>query len=275
MCVPHRWRLRLGAAALFACLLAPASLAEDPPPDDEAAQDEPQVEIVGDEEAKELAKELGKAARRRKLEDVLPVLDRVGLRSHESFVKPLLKMLTHEQSKVADRAADILAVQQVEDEKERAKLAKTIWKEGWSDRKNRGRYTVQGRTLVAAVKLEGGGELDEKRFGDVDRMWRAIVGDPQEAWADALISVCEYVRLTKDKRLCRLLAEEIDEPIATAVDAPSNPPKEWWERRWKMWRPVKAEAVEALEVLTGQSFKDTASAKAWFQENEKDFGFRW
>jgi hypothetical protein len=63
--------------------------------------------------------------------------------------------------------------------------------------------------------------------------------------------------------------------VATAVNSPSNPPASWWEQRWKMWKPVKAEVVEALEELTGESFKDTASAKAWFLANEKEFGFRW
>ena len=43
------------------------------------------------------------------------------------------------------------------------------------------------------------------------------------------------------------LAEEIDEPMATAVNSPSNPPAAWWEARWKLWKPVKAEVVEALD----------------------------
>ncbi|MGI9431571.1 MAG: hypothetical protein ACR2PQ_05120 [Myxococcota bacterium] len=38
---------------------------------------------------------------------------------------------------------------------------------------------------------------------------------------------------------------------------------------------VRLVAIETLEELTGESFKDTASAKAWFEQNEKEFGFRW
>lgn len=42
-----------------------------------------------------------------------------------------------------------------------------------------------------------------------------------------------------------------------------------------MWKQYKAEVVESLEELTGESFKDTAAAKAWFEANGKEFGFRW
>lgn len=275
MRAPGTWLRLLLAVGLLALCSGRVAWAEEEPPSNDGAEEAEEPEALSPEEAKRLEKLLKKAAKRRKVQEALAALDEVGERSHACFHKPLLKMLTHESSRVAVRAADLLAVQKVESEKDRKKLGKAMWKKAFTDRKNHRRYTVQGRILYAAAAVEGGAELDRKRFKDLERLWRSVVGDPHEANAPAVVSVCEYVRLAKDKRLCRWLAEEIDEPGATAVNSPSNPPAAWWERRWKMWKQYKAEVVEALEELTGESFKDTASAKAWFQENEKEFGFHW
>jgi len=273
---PRIWLPVLLAAGLLIFLAAPRSFAEEEPEaGEEAAEAEDGIARLTDEEAKPLEKELTRAAKRRKFQEVIPVLDEVGERWHPCFQKPLLKMLTHESTRVALRAAEMLSWQKPENAKDAKKLGKAIWKKSFTDRKNHKRYTVQGAGALAAAAVEGGVPLDNNRFKDVERLWRTVVGDPREANAPAIISVCEYVRLTEDKRLCRQLAEEIDEPGATAVNSPTNPPAAWWERRWKMWKQYKADVVETLEDLTEQSFKDTASAKAWFKENEKEFGFRW
>ena len=275
MSTQRPWPFLLHVLAVLLLLLAvPHALAEEDA-DEGAEAEENGIERVADEDAKALEKALTKAAKRRKFQDVLPVLDEVGERWHPSFQKPLLKMLTHESSRVALRAAEMLSWQQCENEKAGKKLGKAIWKKAFTDRKNNRRYTVQGASVLAAASVENGVELDNNRFKDVERLWRSVIGNPKESNAPAIVSVCEYVRLTKDKRLCRKLAEEIDEPMATAVNSPSNPPASWWEARWKMWKQYKAEVVETLEELTGESFKDTASAKAWFEANGKEFGFRW
>ena len=248
---------------------------EEPPAGDEVDEGDEQAEPLSPEEAKRLEKLLTKAAKARKVADVIQALDEVGEQSHPSFQKPLLKMLTHESSRVAMRAADQLALQQLETEKAQKKLGKAIWRKGFTDRKNHRRPNVKGRIIYATSAVEGGAQLDNNRFKDLERHWRTVIGDPRESNAPGIVAVCEYVRLAKDKRLCRMLAEEIDEPGTTAVNSPTNPPAEWWERRWKMWKQYKAEIVESLEELTGESFKDTAAAKAWFEANGKEFGFRW
>ena len=58
---------------------------------------------------------------------------------------------------------------------------------------------------------------------------RARLADPLRPRAKrrlppALSAFAEYAGLAKDKRMCRLLAEELDEPIATNVNAGNNPP---------------------------------------------------
>ena len=42
-----------------------------------------------------------------------------------------------------------------------------------------------------------------------------------------------------------------------------------------MWNPMKPAAVAALHAITGQEFDRTETARKWFEENEKTFGFTW
>ncbi len=229
---------------------------------------------IPDGEAKELAKALDRARKKKKAADVLPALEAIGLRSHPEVRKPLLACLTHDAPEVAMKAAEILRVQRVEDDKERQKLVDQVWKLGWSKSVNRTRLLVRTHILLAVSGLQPS-PLDDDRYRVVEDTWRTIVGDPRRDYAPAIVDICRYVRDVKDKRFCRLLAEEIDRPEATDVNSPTNPPAEWWERRWQLWHEEHASALEALEDLTGKNFKTTADAKAWFEANEATFGFHW
>lgn len=263
--------IRTASTALLAVVLLvlPLRAEEESPPD----APEP-GSAVTDAEARDLVRALQKVAKKRKSQPVLEVLAAIGERSHEDFHKPLLKLLTHDNTAVAIRAADILAVQDVEKERDREKLVKEIWKRGWSHRDNERRYGVRGRSLLAVAGIEKR-PLDADRFEEVDRFWRWAVENPSRDWGVGLADVCTYVERTGDKRFCRWLAEEIDNPQPEDVNDPANPPREWWKRRWELWTEIKKPAVAALRALTGETFKTTKDAKAWFEENEKDFGFRW
>ncbi len=268
------WGALAVAAALF--LLSLPVRAGDDPSGEAGQDDEEAVETVSDAEAADLVRALKKVAKKRKVQPLLEVLDRIGLRSHEEFQAPLLKLLTHDNSTAAVRAAQILAVQRVEDEKDREKLVGKIWKEGWSDRDNERRMSVRGAALLAVTGIEKK-PLEKDRFAEVERLWKWCVENPDKAWAPLLVSVATYVGRTGDKRMCRWLAEEIDNPAdgQGSVDDPNNPPAEWWKRRWEMWHEAKGAVVDALDELTGERFKTTADAKAWFEAHVDDFGFHW
>lgn len=244
------------------------------------AEEEEEAELpedgapISDAEAKELAKTLSKVAKRRKAGDILPVLDRVGLRSHPDLHKPLFKLVTHDQTVVAVRALEILRAQVVEGEKDRAKLAKLIWKYGWTAKKNDKRFAVKGNTILAYVK-QIPGPLEKSHYKEVERMWRWCVGNPHKDWGPGLVAICEYVSETNDKRLCRMLAENIENPQPTDVNSPTNPPAAWWKKRWELWKESKAACIETLDDLTGETFKTVEDARKWFEANEKEFGFVW
>lgn len=249
-------------------------------PDGDTASEEPAVEdmdavrVLTDEEAAAQIKEIKSLARKRDPAPLLQALEAMGDVTHEDLAAPLLSLLKHKSAPVALRAASLLKVQRIEKERDRGKLAKAVWKTGWSGRANDRRYAVRGRALRAYAALSGG-VVDEGQYREVRKVWQRLIGDPRDAYAPGMVELCRYAREAKDKRMCRLLAEEIDTPLATDVNSPSNPPAAWWERRWKMWRDYHAEAVEALEVITGETFKTTNDAKEWFQSHESRFGFRW
>lgn len=262
-------------AALFvapALVDAPSGLAEEPPfeqPEtDEGAAAEPvELKEASTEEAKKLLDALKKVAKKKNATLVTPALDAMAGLKHQSWEKTLLKLLRHKSSLVALKTAGMWTG------RVRDKNVRKLWKASWGDKINDKRFVVKTKVLRALGLF--GHVLDKKQYKDVERDWRWMVGNPNEKYADALIDICFYFEKTKDKRHCRKMAEELDEPLATNPNSPSNPPADWWERRWKMWKPMKVAAVEALKAITGQEFDKTEQARKWFEANEKEFGFKW
>ncbi len=276
------WLAFLFAVAFALATLPPAGAVpdeEDPaaeasPDDGVADEGAHDVRVLTDEEAASHVKDLKSLARKRDPAPLLAALVAMGSVTHEDLPAVLLKLLKHKDAAVALQAGSLLQMQRVEKDRDRDKLAKAVWKTGWSGRVNDRRYAVRGRALRAYAGLTGG-PVDDGAYREIRKLWQRLIGDPQDAYAPGMVELCRYARETKDKRMCRLLAEEIDTPMATDVNSPTNPPAAWWERRWTMWREYHAEAVEALEAITGETFKTTQDAKAWFQAHESRFGFRW
>ncbi len=251
--------------------------AEDQPKKDAAKEAAPEGEEADanplaaceDKQAKVLADAIKKISRKKNANDVLPVLEKIEGLQHKEFEKPLLKLLKHPSSLVAIKAAEMW------EWRNHKKVAKKIWSATFGDRKvNKRRFEI--KALVLKSWPRAGLTLSDKEFKEVEGDWRWIVGNPNPSLAPALVAIAKYVELAKDKRLCRKLAEELDEPGTNVVASdPNNPPREWWERRHKLWREAKPAAVAALKALTGQEFDKTAAAKQWFEENRKSFGFDW
>jgi hypothetical protein len=281
--------MRFAFAALLLLVVASSAKAEEPSRPREPAPPapaEPRQEATSEsapraasaEEAKALLEGL-KSVAKKQAPEVLKALDAWKGLQHAEFVKPLSKLLAHEEADVALRAALLLRIQKpvLADAKAAAKEAdramKEIWKLGFAHPVNDKRPVVQG----AIVRLHGAWELrlDDQEFDDVVGLWRQQMGNPDPLRVAALVDVVATAEETKDKRFCRLLAEQIDEPVAGSVNDASNPPASYWEARWKSWREIRDHVVRALKTITGQEFATTAAAKAWFRANERSFGFRW
>jgi hypothetical protein len=260
---------------------APGARAEEPastpPKPEEAEEDVPTKDATAEEAAARIA--ALEAASKKKAKDVLQELQAwKGLR-HETFLKPLTKLLRHENEDVAHRGTVLLERQKPTgpDEKTAAKgvdkALRELWKLAFQQSVNDRRWAVKG----GVVKIHGawGVALDEPDVDEVKGMWRSSLGNSDPRRVSALVSVTNYVAAVKDKRWSRLLAEMVDEPRAGDVNSPSNPPASYWEALWKAWNQMKPHVNEALKALTGQEFKTTADAKKWFEENERSYGFKW
>jgi hypothetical protein len=263
---------RPATLALVLALLvgAPWIAAADEPPKGGAAAESEKDPLTpcDDARAKELVAELKKVARDKDPQVVLPVLAKIeGLRN-EAFEKPLMSLLTHDSAKVATKVASMWAWRL------RKKIASRLWRASWGARKNAKRFEV--KALVLEGYARAGVAIRDRDLREVESDWRWIVGNPDPANGPALVAIARWVRLSKDKRLFRKLAEELDEPgtNVTAND-PGNPSRDWWERRWKLWHQAKPEVVAALQALTGETFEKTAQAKAWLEKHGKEFGVKW
>ncbi len=284
-----RFLCRWAPAFLLALLLGvPHALAEEDsaPKDGEGSDmaEEGELTEASKDEAKKLLDALKKVYKKKNATKILPLLEPMDGLKHESWEKPLLKLLKHQSSLVALKVAGMW------DGRVRDKTVKKVWKAGWLEKVNDKRFPIKAKVLLAiaggapadAEPIDGTKRpksswwiLDKAQYKEVERDWRWMVGNPNERYADALIDICLYFEKTKDKRFCRWLAQELDEPTAESPNSPSNPPAEWWERRWKMWKPMKPAAVAALKAITGQEFDKTEDARKWLKENEKTFGFQW
>ncbi len=237
--------------------------------EDAKGGDENPLQTCDDKKAKALATEVNKIRKKKDAKVVIPVLEKIEDFQHKDFEKPLLKLLQHPSSLVSVRAAEMW------EWRNHKKVAKKVWAATWGDRRvNKRRHHI--KALVLKSWPRAGLTLSDKEFKEVKSTWRWIVGNPDEILAPALTAIAEYVELAKDKRLCRKLAEELDEPGTNVnVNDANNPPQSWWEKRWKLWKAAKPAVVSALKELTGQEFDKTAVAKKWFEANEKTFGFKW
>jgi hypothetical protein len=218
---------------------------------------------IPDAEAAPLAEALKKAVRAKTEAEAAPAFDAIAGKAHAAFEAPLVRLLSHADARVAARAARELGARA--GEKTGAALAKAYAAEGK-------RPDVRGAILEAMGAA--GIALDPKAYDDVRSTWKLRLAET--AFTPWYAGVARYFAAVRtDKRPCRLLAELLDEPLASGsvVDA-ANPPAEWWERRWKQWNAVRPEVEKALLAITGQTFHTSAEAKEWFAKNPA-FGVTW
>jgi hypothetical protein len=232
------------------------------------------VRAATDEEARALVQAIDAAARAREPDAALAALERLEGICHSSFPAPLAKLLAHRSPAVAARAAVLLGQQTLLEEREREKVAKDLWKRGFAHPANDDRLLVRGQVLRAMATLNPV-PLGARDLNQVEKLWRQGLGNPSKEIAPFFADVLAYVRATKDKRCFRLVAEQLDEPMATDVSSPTNPPASWWEARWHLWNEMKGGVAATLTALTGQVFKDSAAAREWAKAQGPRSGYDW
>ena len=109
--------------------------------------------------------------------------------------------------------------------------------------------------------------------GYESKQWPEIEGLFERSFQSECYSLHEAVLHVATKHAERqaipLLLRHLDEPAPVDEHAADNPPKEYWEARWKAWAVWKAKVKDAMFAITGQRFSTSAEAKAWLKNNPK------
>jgi hypothetical protein len=220
----------------------------------------PALRTLTDAEVAPLLEGLKKALKAKVLSEAAPALDALAGVTHPDLEPALGKLLGHNLADVAARAARAMG------ERAGEKTAATLWK-AWASPANERRVDVRAALLDAFATMKA--PLDPKQYVQVERLFT------DAASPIAMDAVTRYfTAVATDKRPCKAFAVWLDEPSPANVHDGTNPPKEWWEARWKLWTKTRPGAVAALKAITGQEFESSEQARAWFAAN-RAFGVRW
>lgn len=180
-------------------------------------------------------------------------LDKLAEGKHESLVAPLQKVVETDKSLVLKkRAAEALgnqpeagkAVVQLLD-KPKVKEAPTVCAE--------------------LVRVLAKSCYEPKHWSVLEPLFETDFAPERMPLQEAML---DLATATKEPLAVPLLLRHLDEPVPSNVDAADNPPKEYWETRWKSWSAWRAKVADALFAITGQRFSSAAEAKAWLAKNK-------
>ncbi len=76
-----------------------------------------------------------------------------------------------------------------------------------------------------------------------------------------------HVGKAADWDSAELLLRHIDPPAPAAVQPRSNPPREYWKRRWQNWRAFRPQLNDACQALFGTEFESRKAAEAWIEKH--------
>ena len=243
--------------ALVAVSLAPC------PPQEPAKTAEPapaQVKQLSDSDARAAVKAFKKHARNKKvrLADRVKAVEELGSASHKLLVTPLVKAVRADKSLVVRKTA-AAALGHQPAKQTRPQLLKLL------DEKRAPEVLA---VLIDSLSSAGYHPRDWKT---IERLFEKDFG---EKYVAVQQSVLRLAVAHEEKQSWRLLSRHLDEPMPVDVDAPDNPPAEYWERRWKAWRIWRADVKEALFALTGQRFSSQKETKLWIKKNGARLGLK-
>jgi HEAT repeat protein len=252
---------------LTSALLCQEPVKQDPPKpgDREPAAEQPEaaappqearvVEDWDDKRVKAALTAFNTKMKSRVLKDRLAALDDIRGGRNAKLVAPLVAVVLRDRGlTVRKGAADLLGDQPPRQAK--PAIVKLLGDSGVRDAPD---VTA---TLVGAL-----GRVGYERGRDwaaIDRLFEADYGPDRLALQRAVLAL---VREQRELGALEMLSRNLDEPAPENVDDASNPPAEYWERRWKAWQAWRPEVKETLFTLTGQQFSTGKEAREWVRAN--------
>lgn len=244
------------ATALVYCLLWQDPEPPQPARPSEAEPAEAAVVELTDAEARAAVADFREAVRGRdvSMADRMRAVEALAGRAHEKLVPPLAEFVLKDESVVLrKRAVELLAVQP--DKQAGRALHKLMRVESLKD---------DPPVHAALIRAWSAAGYEPRHWDEIDdefgRDYAAERVPVQEA-------ILHLVTAHKEKQAVDMLLENLDEPIPVDVDSPTNPPAEYWEKRWKAWKVWREQVKEALFAITGQRFSTSAEARAWIRKN--------
>jgi hypothetical protein len=245
------------AAAVLLCVPV-RDAGQDPV--EAAAKAAPKPAPVADrKEAGDILKQFRELSKKKNatLAERLQSLELLASRQSESFLPELRTVLLNDRDAIVRaEAAKALACQ---------RFAKTlpIVRQGLElARKNEDH--VVALALVEAIERLG---YDGQLF---DPLCALFSDEATEARVQQ--RVIQLFDKAAEKRAFKLLVDNLDEPAPVDVDAASNPPAEYWERRWKKWAIWKGDVAKALKNLAGIEFKEASFYRRWVRKEGQKLG---
>lgn len=243
-------------AALFAVVLGvqdPEPKPQDPatPPAQPVA---PSIEDWDDPRVKSELKDFTAKIKSNVLRERLEAVTRLASGRNAKLIPPLATVVTRDRALTVRKAAAEALGNQPEREAKAAVLR------------------LLGTDLhevpeVQAVLVSALSRLGYQRKRD----WEAISGLFERDYGENRMAlqraILALVKEHRELEAIDLLVRNLGEPAPENVDDASNPPAEYWERRWKSWQSWRADVKEALLALTGQQFSTAKEAKDWLREN--------
>jgi hypothetical protein len=243
-------------AIVLSWLLVPQDPPAPPkPPEAPAPATAKAVEVWDDKTAKAAVDEFGKLVKgSANMAQKNRALDLLAGGSNKLMVRPLAQLIESEKLVVVrKRAAELLANQPAEDAN--AAIRRLI-----------ANPRVGTHPVVVGELLRG-----LSRCGYAKNQWKDIDGlferDYHVERVPIQEAILELVIAHKEQQALPILLRNLDEPAPENVDDASNPPKEYWEARWKSWSAWRGKVKDALFAVTGQRFSTAAEAKAWLKKN--------
>ncbi|GAB4136969.1 MAG: hypothetical protein Fur0037_01850 [Planctomycetota bacterium] len=244
-------------AAVSLAFAAAAMAFQEPKPAAEPADKEApeQPRLYTSSQARTALREFTRAMRAKApIAARLAALDALGRGAHESLVKPLARVVASDKSTLVRRRASVLLGMQPG---AAAAIARLLEDRSLSDEP-----TVQA-DLVAAIARAG---YEPKHWATLEKLFEKDYAADRILLQERILLLAAAKR---EKQAISLLLRNLDEPLPENVDAPDNPPRDYWEARWKAWRSFRGKVKDALFAVTGQRFGSAREAKEWLEKNGK------
>lgn len=183
-------------------------------------------------------------------EVVARALERFGDVHHESFVKPIAKLLGKRAPEVRIVAARTLGTQPYGDAQQTLLRTLVGKQRKFKEKEDELRFQVElVRSLGRIGYGKRGYQMLRDEFNGADKQVR--------------LEILRCFRKHQEKKAFSLYLDNFEEPRPASVNSANNPPASYWRARWEEWNFLAAEVKMGLRALTEETFPTKQEYVNW------------